>query len=193
VYEKIAQNVAQTIFLSQLILNIYHEKSSPKIWATSLLFKKTAQSKQLPNRRKFAKSGHSADELKRFHSCLPYFADMSHLFFFPQIFFSGRNIHLRFSKVRFKHKKRNKKVQNRVARWHIRKPKSTNFGIFWNGNFWYISCHFGTFNAIWYMYFVVIWYILWLYVIFFRFGMFCNKKNLATLVQKCTKLAGGGS
>jgi threonine/homoserine/homoserine lactone efflux protein len=23
--------------------------------------------------------------------------------------------------------------------------------------------------------------------------MFCNKKNLATLVQKCTKLAGGGS
>jgi hypothetical protein len=41
------------------------EKSSPKIWPTSVIFNKTSQSKQLPNRRKFAQSGHSVSSGKK--------------------------------------------------------------------------------------------------------------------------------
>jgi hypothetical protein len=34
------------------------EKRSPKLWATSAVFTKTTQSKQSPNKIKFAQSGH---------------------------------------------------------------------------------------------------------------------------------------
>jgi hypothetical protein len=38
--------------------NLNRGKSSPQIWATSRIFKKTAQCKQSPKKRKFAQSGH---------------------------------------------------------------------------------------------------------------------------------------
>jgi hypothetical protein len=34
------------------------EKSSPKLWTTSVIFKKAAQRKQSPKSRNFAQSGH---------------------------------------------------------------------------------------------------------------------------------------
>jgi hypothetical protein len=36
--KKIAQNVAQPIFLSKLMQNLTIEKRSPKIWTTSVIF-----------------------------------------------------------------------------------------------------------------------------------------------------------
>jgi hypothetical protein len=57
---KIAQNVAQHIFLAKEIL--LWEKVAQELWrATSSIFKKLAKVvKQSPNRRKFAQSGHPA-------------------------------------------------------------------------------------------------------------------------------------
>jgi hypothetical protein len=37
------------------------ETSSPKVWATYVIFKKFAQSNQSPKGRKIAQSGHPAD------------------------------------------------------------------------------------------------------------------------------------
>jgi hypothetical protein len=39
VCEKSSQNAAQTIFLSKVIQYLYHEKSSPLLWATPAIFK----------------------------------------------------------------------------------------------------------------------------------------------------------
>jgi hypothetical protein len=36
--------------------------SSPKLWISSVIFKKTVQRKQSPNGRKIAQSGHPAEE-----------------------------------------------------------------------------------------------------------------------------------
>jgi hypothetical protein len=55
VSEKIAQNVAQPMFY--LYTTFIFVKSCPKLWAACVIFKKTSQRKQLPNRRKFAQSG----------------------------------------------------------------------------------------------------------------------------------------
>jgi hypothetical protein len=59
VCKKIAQNVAQPIFLSKRIHNLYRGKSSPRNYATFVVFKKLPKRKQPPNRRKFAQSGRS--------------------------------------------------------------------------------------------------------------------------------------
>jgi hypothetical protein len=40
VFEKIAQNVAQSIFRKKIVRNFYREKRSPKIRATSVIIKK---------------------------------------------------------------------------------------------------------------------------------------------------------
>jgi hypothetical protein len=54
--KKIAQNV--TIFGQYSRITLTVEKSCPTMWADSLILKKTAQSKQSPNGRKFLQSGH---------------------------------------------------------------------------------------------------------------------------------------
>jgi hypothetical protein len=59
VCEKAAKNVAKSIFWN-LLHSFYRGKSSPIIWATSIIFTKTSRRKQSPNRRKFAQSGHPA-------------------------------------------------------------------------------------------------------------------------------------
>jgi hypothetical protein len=47
-------------FLPKLIYNWYREKIQiPKICANSVIFETTARSKQSPNRRKLAQSGHA--------------------------------------------------------------------------------------------------------------------------------------
>jgi hypothetical protein len=75
---------------------------------------------------------------------------------------------------------------NRVARWHIFKPKVpiwVNFGWSCNGSIRFNSCPFDLFynNLI---YFMVIWYILWPFckVHFSLFWYFCIKKNMTTLI-----------
>jgi hypothetical protein len=53
-------------YLFKLIHNWHHGKNSPKISFTSTYnFQNTAQSKQLPNRRKVAQSGHPVSVLSR--------------------------------------------------------------------------------------------------------------------------------
>jgi hypothetical protein len=49
----------------------------------------------------------------------------------------------------------------RAARWYIvpKIPIWVNFGGPCNGRCWYISWPFGLFTAIWYKYFMVVWYI----------------------------------
>jgi hypothetical protein len=68
-------------------------------------------------------------------------------------------------------------IGNRVARWHISKPKfpiwvnfggSCNVGIFYG--------HLVDFTAIWYTYIVVVWKIIWLFGIFFPFWYFVTIK-----------------
>jgi hypothetical protein len=59
VSDKIAQNVAQPVFSSRLLHSLHRGKSSPKMWATSVIFKKSDQSRPSPNFRKLAQSGHS--------------------------------------------------------------------------------------------------------------------------------------
>jgi hypothetical protein len=59
VREKIAQNMAQSMFWQYYCITFTVEKSSPKFGiCTSEIFKVTAQSKQLSDGRKFAQSGH---------------------------------------------------------------------------------------------------------------------------------------
>jgi hypothetical protein len=54
--DRIAQNVAQQIFFK-----IAEEKSNPIFGGATSVIKKTAQSKHLSHRRKFAQSGHPAN------------------------------------------------------------------------------------------------------------------------------------
>jgi hypothetical protein len=57
-YEKAAQNGAQRNIWSKLIHNLHRGKSCPKCGMILEFSKKPAQSKQSPNGRKFAQSGH---------------------------------------------------------------------------------------------------------------------------------------
>jgi hypothetical protein len=69
--------------------------------------------------------------------------------------------------------------QPRVARWYSFKPKKqmgVNFGGFCNGRCWYILRQLGIFYGH-LVYFVAIWYILWPFGIFFRFGMSNQEKS----------------
>jgi hypothetical protein len=63
------------------------------------------------------------------------------------------------------------KPSNRVARWHIFKPKTiiwVNFRGIFNQRCWYILLLFGIFYGH-LVYFVAIWFIIWLFGIFFPF------------------------
>jgi hypothetical protein len=81
----------------------------------------------------------------------------------------------------FPRKKLNKKTKKRIARWFAFKPKIpiwVNFGGSCNRKSWYILSQFGLFyghwryfTAIWYKYFVVIWFI------FPRFGALYQGKS----------------
>jgi hypothetical protein len=82
---------------------------------------------------------------------------------------------------------RTSRVQIRVARWYIFKPKIPiwiDFGGSCNGRCWYILSPL--------VYFTAIWYILWSFGIFYWF-IFprCTKENLATLIlrarQRCRR------
>jgi hypothetical protein len=65
VYEKIAQNVAQPIFLQNLCIPFSVEKRTSKFWATFVIFTTLPKvPKQLLNRRTFAQSGHPATSSK---------------------------------------------------------------------------------------------------------------------------------
>jgi hypothetical protein len=55
---KVVQNEAQTIFCQNKYITNTLGKSSKKFWITSVIFK-TTLSKQPPNRRAFAQSGHT--------------------------------------------------------------------------------------------------------------------------------------
>jgi hypothetical protein len=61
---KVAQNVSQQNFCRNYYITFTVEKSSPNICDTYVIFQKE-QSKQSPNRRKFAQSGHPAPEQKK--------------------------------------------------------------------------------------------------------------------------------
>jgi hypothetical protein len=63
VCEKITQNVAQTIFGQNLCTTFTVEKVDINFWATCVCFQKTAPSNVLLKRRKFAQSGHPAQDL----------------------------------------------------------------------------------------------------------------------------------
>jgi hypothetical protein len=63
VCENVGQNVAQPIFC-RLLRKLNCGKSRPNMPTTFVIFKKAAQSKQSPNGRKFAQSGHPALQLK---------------------------------------------------------------------------------------------------------------------------------
>jgi hypothetical protein len=56
--KKISQDVAHTIFLFNLMRTFNSGKSSQNFCAISEIFKKAAQSKELPNGRLVAQSGH---------------------------------------------------------------------------------------------------------------------------------------
>jgi hypothetical protein len=62
VCEKVAQNVAQHIFVKILNLNFHSGKSRPKIWATSAIFK--AKLPDRPIDENFAQSGHPGCHFK---------------------------------------------------------------------------------------------------------------------------------
>jgi hypothetical protein len=57
--------------LSNVVNKLLPGKKYPKLVATSSFFKKAAQSKQSPNRRKFAQSGHMLQHLSQ-HSAMLY-------------------------------------------------------------------------------------------------------------------------
>jgi hypothetical protein len=71
--KKIAQNVCSpNCFFEKMNTDFSVEKSSTKIWGTSVIFKMTTQRKQSPNLakirpiwRKFAQSGHPVARLSR--------------------------------------------------------------------------------------------------------------------------------
>jgi hypothetical protein len=52
--------MAQPIFITIKNMTVTIAKSSPKFWAKPEIFKKTAQSKQSPNKRKHVQSGRTA-------------------------------------------------------------------------------------------------------------------------------------
>jgi hypothetical protein len=58
VCEKVAQNVAQSIFWENYYQGFTVEKVAQLFWATSVIFTKAALRKQSPNMRKFEQSGH---------------------------------------------------------------------------------------------------------------------------------------
>jgi hypothetical protein len=64
--KKPAQNVAQTIFLSELTDNFFRFflKKYPRKFGLLMIFQKAAQSKQMPNWRKIAQSCHPASYQK---------------------------------------------------------------------------------------------------------------------------------
>jgi hypothetical protein len=84
------------------------------------------------------------------------------------------------------------RVNNRVARWFVFKPKIqiwVNFGGSCNGRCWYILWTLSPFYSL-LLYFMDIWK----FGIFFQVLVFCTKKNLSTLVNnviKTTKLLVG--
>jgi hypothetical protein len=49
--------------------NFYRSRTLTKIVSHSLIFKKTTQNEQPPNKRKFAKSGHPANAFQRKNTC----------------------------------------------------------------------------------------------------------------------------
>jgi hypothetical protein len=55
--KNIAQNEAQSMFVKKYYITWSVESSRPNTWASSVIFKKTAQRQQSPNGRKFAQSG----------------------------------------------------------------------------------------------------------------------------------------
>jgi hypothetical protein len=60
VREKIVKNAAKTIFCQSYHLTFTVEKVNKKTVASGVMYKKIADSKQSPNRRKIAQSGHPA-------------------------------------------------------------------------------------------------------------------------------------
>jgi hypothetical protein len=63
----ITQKGAQPILIPRSLLCTV-KKCSQKIWATSIIFRITAKSKQSPNRQKFAQSGHpGCSQIKHLH------------------------------------------------------------------------------------------------------------------------------
>jgi hypothetical protein len=64
VCEKVAQNIAQSIFCENYYISVTEEKVTI-IWATSVIFTKTTQRKQSANRQKFAQSGHPAHQASK--------------------------------------------------------------------------------------------------------------------------------
>jgi hypothetical protein len=83
-----------------------------------------------------------------------------------------------FEITRFSRNSKARTTENRVARWYAYfETKNHTLGEFCRALQWKMMVHF---MAIWYMYFVTIWCILWSFGIFFpfwymyfsRFGMF---------------------
>jgi hypothetical protein len=77
------------------------------------------------------------------------------------------------------------RVESRVARWFVFKPKIpiwVNFGRSCYIKSWYIFWPFCLFYGRW-KYSMSIWCILWLFGIFSPFLVFCTKKNLVTLAS----------
>jgi hypothetical protein len=68
--EKVAQNVAQFIFVLINTSILPWKEISPNICATPVIFTKTAQSTHSAKRRKFAQSGHPGTVPTSFHNSL---------------------------------------------------------------------------------------------------------------------------